>query len=41
MKIDDLFERYEDTAPNLKETLNKLEGAFTNEIMIDLTTLYM
>ncbi len=33
----DLFERFAKTAPNLKETLNKLGGMFTNEIMVDLT----
>ena len=34
---EDLFERFADTAPNLKETLNKLGGLFTNEIMVDLS----
>ncbi|MGX8700784.1 glycine betaine ABC transporter substrate-binding protein [Caproiciproducens sp.] len=33
----DLFERFEKTAPNLKETLNKLGGIFDNETMVDLT----
>lgn len=33
----DLFERYNDLAPNLEEVLNKLAGQFTNEIMTDLT----
>ncbi|MDX9827820.1 MAG: glycine betaine ABC transporter substrate-binding protein [Spirochaetia bacterium] len=33
----DLFERYEKSAPDLKEVLNKLGGQFTNEIMTDLT----
>ena len=33
----DLFERYKDKAPNLKETLNKLGGIFSNETMVDLT----
>lgn len=33
----DLFERFKDVAPNLKETMNKLGGIFTNEIMVELT----
>ncbi|MGX8710506.1 MAG: glycine betaine ABC transporter substrate-binding protein [bacterium] len=33
----DLFERFEKTAPNLKETLNKLGGIFDNETMVNLT----
>lgn len=33
----DLFERMKDTAPNLKEVLNKLGGAFTNESMASLS----
>ncbi|WP_255575665.1 glycine betaine ABC transporter substrate-binding protein [Caproiciproducens faecalis] len=33
----DLFERFKDTAPNLKETLNKLGGIFDNETMVNLT----
>lgn len=33
----DLFERYKETAPNLKEVLNRLGGQYTNEIMTDLT----
>ena len=33
----DLFERFAKTAPNLKETLNKLGGIFDNEAMINLT----
>jgi len=32
-----LFERFEKTAPNLKETLNKLGGIFDNETMVNLT----
>jgi len=34
---DDLFERFEDVAPNLEEVLNMLGGIFTDEIMVDLT----
>lgn len=33
----DLFERFKDIAPNLKDTLNMLGGIFTNEIMVELT----
>ncbi|WP_024294603.1 glycine betaine ABC transporter substrate-binding protein [Lacrimispora indolis] len=33
----DLFERFQDVAPNLEEVLNMLGGLFTNEIMTDLT----
>lgn len=33
----DLFDRYKDIAPNLEEALNSLGGAFTNEIMTNLT----
>lgn len=33
----DLFERFQDVAPNLEEVLNMLGGRFTNEIMTDLT----
>ena len=33
----DLFERFAKTAPNLKETLNLLGGAFDNETMVNLT----
>lgn len=33
----DLFERFAKTAPNLKETLNKLGGIFDNETMVNLT----
>ena len=34
----DLFERFQDVAPNLEEVLNMLGGLFTNEIMTDLTS---
>lgn len=34
---DDLFERYEELAPDLEEVLNRLAGRFTNESMTDLT----
>lgn len=34
---EDLFQRFKDIAPNLKETLNMLGGIFTNEIMVQLT----
>jgi len=34
---DDLFERFQDVAPNLEEVLNMLEGKFTDEIMTDIT----
>ena len=33
----DLFERFEEIAPNLEETLNKLGGIFDDETMVDLT----
>lgn len=33
----DLFERFQDVAPNLEEVINMLGGLFTNEIMTDLT----
>jgi glycine betaine/choline ABC-type transport system substrate-binding protein len=33
----DLFTRFADRAPELEEVLNRLGGAFTNEIMTDLT----
>lgn len=33
----DLFERFQDVAPNLEEVLNMLSGRFTNEIMTNLT----
>lgn len=33
----DLFERFQDIAPNLEEVLNMLGGRFTNEIMTNLT----
>ena len=33
----DMFERFQEEAPNLKEVLNMLGGAFTNESMTDLT----
>lgn len=33
----DLFERFEKTAPNLKEALNMLGGIFDNEAMVNLT----
>jgi len=32
----DLFEKYKDTAPNLKEVLSMLDGKISNEQMIDL-----
>lgn len=34
---DDLFERFEEIAPDLEQVLNMLAGQFTNEIMTDLT----
>lgn len=34
---DDLFERFEEIAPDLEQVLNMLSGQFTNEIMTDLT----
>lgn len=34
---DDLFERFQDTAPNLEEALNLMGGIFTNEDMVDMT----
>lgn len=33
----DLFERFKDTAPNLKETLNKIGGKITDAEMVDMT----
>lgn len=33
----DLFERFVDTAPNLEEVLQMLEGQFTDQLMCDLT----
>ena len=33
----DMFEKFADEAPNLKEVLNMLGGVFTNEIMTELT----
>jgi osmoprotectant transport system substrate-binding protein len=33
----DLFDRFEKSAPNLKETLNLLGGIFDNEAMVNLT----
>lgn len=33
----DMFEKFADEAPNLKEVLNMLGGIFTNEIMTELT----
>ena len=33
----DMFEKFAQEAPNLKEVLNMLGNAFTNEIMTDLT----
>ncbi len=34
---DDLFDRFKDSAPNLKETLNLLGGILDNEAMVNLT----
>lgn len=34
---DDIFERFKDKAPDLREVLNQLEGRFTDETMTDLT----
>lgn len=34
---DEIFDRYNEVAPNLEEVLNTLGGKFTNEIMTDLT----
>ncbi|MEG0853575.1 MAG: glycine betaine ABC transporter substrate-binding protein [Angelakisella sp.] len=33
----DLFDTFQEVAPNLKETLNKLGGTMTNEEMVELT----
>ena len=33
----DMFDKFRDQAPNLKEVLNMLSGAFTNEIMTELS----
>ena len=33
----DIFEKFADEAPNLKEVLNMLGGVFTNEIMTELS----
>jgi osmoprotectant transport system substrate-binding protein/osmoprotectant transport system permease protein len=34
---DDLFERFQDVAPNLEEVLNMLGGRFTDEVMTGIT----
>lgn len=34
---EDIFTRFQDAAPNLEEVLNKMEGIFTDEDMVDLT----